>query len=404
MKITWFSNAPWGATGYGTQTAQIVPRIRSAGHDIGIIANWGLTGAAQKWEDIPIYPGGFDPYSNDVAQAHHDVFTGKQPAWLITLYDVWPLDRKSFPERTASWVPVDHYPVPKEVADWCRSVRTVAMSRFGQRALADAGVDAGYIPHSIDTQVFRPRELTAKGKPIRQALGIPDDAFLVAINAANQGKSPPRKGWGEMFQALGAWMPERPNVHLYVHTDPHRISGIDLVALARACKIPEDRLHWADAYALTFGWIGQQDMAAIYTAADVLLATSKGEGFGLPVLEAQACGTPVIVSDFSAQPELVGAGWIVEGQPDWDAAQGAFFFTPYIGGILTRLEEAYAARGDNGLRERAVAFAADYDSNLVFTRYWLPFLAELETSLEPQVAVRPNRAERRRAKKARGAA
>ena len=398
MRITWFSNAPWGATGYGTQTAEVTRRLKADGHDVGIIANWGLTGAAQRWEDIPIYPGGFDPYSNDVVDAHHKVFTGGAPAWFITLYDVWPLDRKNFPARTASWVPVDHYPVPKEVADWCRTVRTVAMSRFGQAALKATGIDAEYIPHSIDTQVFRPRDTTAAGKPTRTALGIPDDAYLVMVNAANQGKSPPRKGWGEMFQALGAWMVERSDVHLYVHTDPHRISGIDLVALARACKIPEERLHWGDAYAMTFGWIGQQDMAAIYSAADVLLLTSKGEGFGLPVLEAQACGTPVIVSDFSAQPELVGAGWTVEGQPDWDAAHGAFFFTPYIGGILTRLEEAYAARGDASLREKAIAFAAQYDSGLVFDRYWRPFLKELEASLEPPVAV--NRAARR-AKKAR---
>lgn len=404
MKITWFSNAPWSATGYGTQTAQVVQRLKAAGCDVGIIANYGLAGAAQRWEDIPVYPGGFDAYSNDVAQAHHDVFTRGEPAWLITLYDVWPLDRAQFPARTASWVPIDHYPVPKEVADWCKSVRTVAMSRFGQQALLDAGVDAGYIPHAIDTQVFRPRDTTSKGTPTRKVLGVLDDAFLVVINAANQGKSPPRKGWGEMFQALGAWMPMHEDVHVYVHTDPHRISGIDLVALARACKIPEDRLHWGDAYAMTFGWIGQQDIAAIYSAADVLLSTSKGEGFGLPVLEAQACGTPVIVSDFTAQPELCGAGWKVEGQPDWDAAHGAFFFTPYIGGILTRLEDAYTARGDTTLREQAVAFAAQYDSNLVFSTYWLPFLADLEATLEPQVAVRPNRAERRRAKKARRAA
>jgi glycosyltransferase involved in cell wall biosynthesis len=124
-----------------------------------------------------------------------------------------------------------------------------------------------------------------------------------------------------------------------------------------------------------------------------------GEGFGIPVIEAQACGTPVIVSDFSAQSELVGGGWRVEGQPYWNEAMGAFLFMPYIGGIVARLEEAYASRGDAQIRQQAIDKAAEYDSALVFDRYWRPVLAEMEARL----TVRPNRAQRR-AKKARGKA
>ncbi len=60
MKILWASNAPWAATGYGMQTAQAVPRIRDAGHDIAIFASYGLNGAMQSWDGIPVYPAGFD--------------------------------------------------------------------------------------------------------------------------------------------------------------------------------------------------------------------------------------------------------------------------------------------------------------------------------------------------------
>jgi glycosyltransferase involved in cell wall biosynthesis len=53
-------------------------------------------------------------------------------------------------------------------------------------------------------------------------------------------------------------------------------------------------------------------MAKIYSAMDVLLNPAMGEGFGITVLEAQACGTPAIVTDFSAMTEVCGGGLACE--------------------------------------------------------------------------------------------
>jgi glycosyltransferase involved in cell wall biosynthesis len=148
--------------------------------------------------------------------------------------------------------------------------------------------------------------------------------------------------------------------------------------------VPEGRIKFVDQYAYAVGMISQHDVAALYTAADVLLATSYGEGFGLPVVEAQACGTPVIVSDFTAQPELVGGGWIVKVQPWWDHAHGAYFGVPLVGLIIKALEEAYERRGDPGLKAQAIAKAAEYDADLVYDTYWRPILAEMESMLLPR--------------------
>lgn len=49
-----------------------------------------------------------------------------------------------------------------------------------------------------------------------------------------------------------------------------------------------------------------QDMPALYTGAQLLILPSHYEGFGLPVLEAMACGTPVIISDRASLPEIAG--------------------------------------------------------------------------------------------------
>lgn len=63
------------------------------------------------------------------------------------------------------------------------------------------------------------------------------------------------------------------------------------------------------------GYVADKDLPALLTAATALVFTSLYEGFGLPALEAMACGTPVIASDVSSLPEVVGdAGVLVDPQ------------------------------------------------------------------------------------------
>ena len=59
------------------------------------------------------------------------------------------------------------------------------------------------------------------------------------------------------------------------------------------------------------GYISNKDLPFIYSAADTFLYTSLRESFGIPLLEAMACGTPVITSDRSALPEIAGSGAIL---------------------------------------------------------------------------------------------
>jgi glycosyltransferase involved in cell wall biosynthesis len=381
LVITWFSNAPWAPTGYGGQTAQVIRRLRDDGHDVAVASNYGQMASVTEWEGIPVFPGGAERYSTDLVDAVHRAHLDGRPGWLITLYDVWVLADAGAGHRVASWVPVDHKPAPPKVAEWCRGHRTIAMSRYGQQALAAADVAAAYVPHGIETSVFRPRP-----SDFRKRHGIPEDAFLVVINAANNDKDPSRKAWPDMLLVLAAMMRRHPDVWVYAHADVTRPAGLHLPGYMVVAGVPSERVVLADPIQYRLGTYTADDLAEAYSAGDVLLATSLGEGFGLAVPEAMACGTPAIVTDATAQPELVGdTGWRVPWQHLYDAHQGAFWCLPLHPEMFAALLEAYGEKGTQAAADRsaaAIAKAQEYDADRVYAEHWRPLLRSMEAELE----------------------
>jgi glycosyltransferase involved in cell wall biosynthesis len=116
-------------------------------------------------------------------------------------------------------------------------------------------------------------------------------------------------------------------------------------------------------------------MAALYSAFDVLANPSYGEGFGIPVVEAQACGTRVIASGWAASADLVAEdGWLLQGVPFWDEPQKAWWQIPLVDSIHNALVEAYNA--PRGSSKVAREFASQFDAERVWKWGWLPFLRE----------------------------
>ena len=385
LRIVWYSNAPWASTGYGQQTAQVIQRLAKEDHQVAVHAMYGLAGSTSTWNGFKIYPQGLAAYSDDVVVAHTMEWANQDlstPTLLVTLFDTWVLKSDSLKtlKNIASWVPIDHQPTPPEVLAWCarENVRPIAMSKFGSRMLETAGVEHLYVPHAIEP-VFKPTESVtlANGQKMtgREFMGWEEDRFVVSMVATNKGSQPARKAWAENILAFSIFAKDHPDAVLYLYTEPDgAMAGISLPTLLDAVGVSKDKYKVVDQYAYRHS-LPQNVMAAMYTASDVLLACSMGEGFGIPVIEAQACGCRVIVSNFTAQPELVGDGWTVEGQPWWDAAQKSWFFTPNVPDIVNALKAAYDAPRSRS--EDAITHALGYGADQVFEQYWKPTMKEL---------------------------
>jgi glycosyltransferase involved in cell wall biosynthesis len=386
-RILWASNAPWASTGYGTQTSQVTTRLKKHGHQVAIAANYGLEANSTNWNtpygDIKIYPRGHEIYSNDIVPAHMYDWSQQDPEaqnLLITLFDVWVFRGDKWADwNVASWTPIDHLPAPPDVMKWCKNkfVTPIAMSKYGQKIFENSDVESLYVPHAIEP-VFKPTtEIKFNGEVLtsRQLMGIPEDKFVVGMNAANKGVMPNRKAFGENILAFSMFAQKHRDVVLYLHTEASgSLGGINLRDLILSCGIPQDQVIFADPYLLRSG-MSQEMLASVYTGMDVLLATSYGEGFGIPTVESLACSTPVIVSNFAASAELCGDGWLIGGQPLWNAPQKAWFHLPSVPEIVDALEQAYN-RG-RVKSEKAVEFAKQYDADTVYETHWKPALAKL---------------------------
>ena len=374
IRIMWHSNAPWVNSGYGVQTRLFVPRIRGMGYETAILAYYGLAGGMLNLSGTPIYPMLYQPYGNDVLTAHSQNFGANV---LMTLTDTWVLEPNAIAQglRWIPYYPIDHINVPGIIhRNLSTAWRRIAMSKFGQKVVMESGLSSYYIPHAIDTTVFKPMDK----QEARKQLNWPQDRFIVGMVAMNKG-NPSRKSFVEIVTAFSNFRKVHTDALLYLHAavcENGENNGINLIELCRqlGLEVGKDVL-FADQYMLTLG-IPETAMAVMYNALDVHILVSKGEGFGIPILEAQACGTPVIVGDWTAMSELCFSGRLIDksdADPDYSGLN-AYMMKPRIRPIEIALHAEYKNPSPS---EKAVRRAAEYDVDVVAEKYWKPVLEEM---------------------------
>jgi glycosyltransferase involved in cell wall biosynthesis len=109
------------------------------------------------------------------------------------------------------------------------------------------------------------------------------------------------------------------------------------------------------------GYVPDADLVALYNAAELFVYPSIFEGFGLPPLEAMACGTPVVTSNTSALPETVGEAALTVDPLDVDALAAGIAAVLSDGSLRTRL----SVQG----MQRAAAFSWDASARAILGVY-----------------------------------
>lgn len=105
-----------------------------------------------------------------------------------------------------------------------------------------------------------------------------------------------------VFAGTKGWLSDELNVELLSAMEHEEEIGIALSTLLGGNRVPADRRHRV----VLLDYVRQDDLPYLYSAADALIFPSYYEGFGLPVLEAMACGCPVITANNSSLPEVAG--------------------------------------------------------------------------------------------------
>jgi len=384
---------------YAKVTYELATRSANAGYKVAHtpISRANQMGK-QEQEGVIVYPSGNDPFAEDIIVRNYVDFHSNM---LFAIKEPWIW--KTVHKQALNFVPfsiIDHSPVSPAITGRLRTAfRVVAITRFGQRELKREGISSTYIPHGVNTSVFKPLD-RAK---CRKLWFLDEDEFVVLIVAMNRA----RKNIPRMLRGYKLFCQQNPDVktHLLLWTNvyPSRypkeksVLGVSDVGVSLLPEIMQlelgEQIRFPDEKTILRGipdWIGDNykdgyDMVKLYNCADVLLNCTGGEGFGLNLVEAQACGCPVVTTDYAGGVEQVGCGLTVP----WD--DYVIYNTPGVRRPLANLGKMADAltkimSGDREkLTRKARSFSLRYEWSNIMQSHFLPFLQECEEELYPLV-------------------
>jgi glycosyltransferase involved in cell wall biosynthesis len=216
---------------------------------------------------------------------------------VVTIHDtIWMSPRRFSQQQKrgkCSLMDVYYRYVPQIVARRASAVITV--SHDARAAIVQhLGIPAHrvFVTYEAAAPIYRTLDRSRAIDAVQQRFGLDAD-FILALGSAD-----PRKNISTLLRAY-ALLPERLRVnHNLAIVWTHPLLADSILAEARANGI-EGQLRFLQR-------VSNDDLVNLYNAAGLFVFPSRYEGFGLPILEAMACGAPVVASNNSSIPEVAG--------------------------------------------------------------------------------------------------
>lgn len=380
LRIMWSSNAPWAPSGYSVQTRDLLYRFLADGWQVACSAFYGLEGGFININGLPCFPKIGEPYGADALLLHSREF-GAHVA--MTFQDIWPMGANELftcaaERKLIAYVPIDWFPVPDPILERLKKCyRVISFSQAGKKALEEKGVLSTLIPEAVDTNTFKPMDKEA----VRKELGIPLDAFVFGMIAANK-DDPPRKSFQHVMDAFVMFLKDHPNSFLFMQTLLEQQGGFNIKVYAQHLGI-FNKILSIDPYTYLYK-AHHEFIAKLINSFDCLLSPSNSEGFGLPIIEAQSCGIPVIVNNWASMPEL-----IIEGKTGFICDTGYKVWTPIhsfkalpdLNSLHECMEKVFKADRKQMAIDCREHIVKNYDMEDRVKNTWIPFLIQLQNEI-----------------------
>lgn len=416
MHILYCSNNPVGQSAYSIQARKHVLWLLEMGYEVTVFSfdtvayrqelEFKLSNGTVK--TVQLYPRYVDAWGNDIIK---ELFKLIKADLIITSFDhfvqssAWHV----LGENHLALAPVDCDPAIQNTIDNLQPVRWVAGTSFHAKRMIEQSLRAiniyrqvHYLPYSINTETFKPlhNSLKERKRIGRQVLyeklelakqgdkfdyeEFMNSIFLSTIGVNNA--SPARKNFLVALQTASRLQEHYRNVYLYIHTDINVAwGGVDVLGLARKFKNLQGRVIFPAPHLYHYRYFDENYVNAVYNASDIYLQPSVGEGFGMPVVEAQSAGTTVIATDATALSEVVSqSSYLVPTICDvyFDHDRRHFLPSPELFYVLART--ALDAHDDKKeLRsELNREFAQFFDDKEVRTKHFEPLLRMIEKTFQ----------------------
>jgi D-inositol-3-phosphate glycosyltransferase len=304
MKILWCGDSPTVSTGFARCTRAACDALHAAGHEVAVL---GLNEFGDPHPyPYPIYPatnfmdGGRDVFGVGrlprlIERLRPDVVVLLTDPWNVKGY-VQAIDHSGVQPLPilVGWLAVD---ACNQVGRECNDLyAAVTWTEFAAQELHRGGY-GGLTPVvglGVDHDTFYPRDQAECRAAVLRAVDIPADAFIIGVVGRNQ----VRKRLDLICYYFAQWIRKHhvDNAYLLLHVAPTGDRGVDLQSLCNYLGISERVLLRTPN--IGHG-VTDQYLSLTYGCMDVLATTTQGEGWGLQVSEAMACGVPCLVPDWS---------------------------------------------------------------------------------------------------------